>query len=348
MWSMCFHTDSDSKRATLLGALSLLLLGTILNSSSAWGQVAPGSMDVHWDEGAQNCASSSQPPLQVHAYNSQTFILRENLCATFEAPFMYLLIGSSKALLIDTGDVADPAKMPLADTVIKLIHSNGSDKLPLLVVHTHRHLDHRAGDVQFSRLSNVEVVGFDLESVRHFYKFNDRPNGVAEIELGGRIVDVIPTPGHNETEVTFYDRNTGLVFSGDFLLPARLLVDDSKAYVASADRLAAFVRDRPVSFVLGGHIEKDASEQTFPWQSQYHPHERSLQMAKTDILTLPSVMRRFNGFYTTDGNFLMMNSIHILTAFAGALLLALTALVWTLVRYFRRRRRARQRGAAIA
>jgi glyoxylase-like metal-dependent hydrolase (beta-lactamase superfamily II) len=261
---------------------------------------------------------------------------------------MYLLIGSSKALLIDTGDVADPAKMPLADTVIKLIHSNGSDKLPLLVVHTHRHLDHRAGDVQFSRLSNVEVVGFDLESVRHFYKFNDRPNGVAEIELGGRIVDVIPTPGHNETEVTFYDRNTGLVFSGDFLLPARLLVDDSKAYVASADRLTAFVRDRPVSFVLGGHIEKDASEQTFPWQSQYHPHERSLQMAKTDILTLPSVMRRFNGFYTTDGNFLMMNSIHILTAFAGALLLALTALVWTLVRYFRRRRRARQRGAAIA
>jgi len=67
------------------------------------------------------------------------------------------------------------------------------------VVHTHRHLDHRAGDGQFRNLSNFEVIGFDLNSVRRFYHFSDWPNGLAEIDLGDRIVDVIPTPGPQRT-----------------------------------------------------------------------------------------------------------------------------------------------------
>ncbi|MGH9701514.1 MAG: MBL fold metallo-hydrolase, partial [Candidatus Acidiferrales bacterium] len=62
---------------------------------------------------------------------------------------MYLVLGSTKALLIDTGDVADPKMMPLAATVMNLLPGQGPAKLPLLVVHTHRHLDHRAGDAQF-------------------------------------------------------------------------------------------------------------------------------------------------------------------------------------------------------
>src|SRR5262249_779358 len=158
-----------------------------------------------------------------------TFILRENLCITFEAPFMYLLTGSTKAWLIDSGDVSDPKQIPLAETVMQLLPGTGSAKLPLLVVHTHRHLDHRAADSQFANRPNVQVIGFDIDSVRRFYKFTDWPNGLAQIELGDRTLDVIPTPGHNETEVSFYDRNTGLFFSGDFMMPARLLIDDAKA-----------------------------------------------------------------------------------------------------------------------
>jgi hypothetical protein len=38
--------------------------------------------------------------------------------ASFEANFIYLLIGSNKALLIDTGAVADPKAMPLAKTIL--------------------------------------------------------------------------------------------------------------------------------------------------------------------------------------------------------------------------------------
>lgn len=258
---------------------------------------------------------------------------------------MYLLVGSTRALLIDTGDVADPNQMPLAKTVIHLLPGNGSATLPLLVVHTHRHLDHRAGDGQFAHLSNVQVVGFDIDSVRRYYNFTDWPNGIAQINLGGRTVDVLPTPGHNETEVSFYDRNTGLFFSGDFLMPARLLVDNAADYLASAKRLAAFVRDRPISFVLGGHIELDADGQTFPWQSQYHPNEHVLQLTKDDFFALPAAISSFNGFYTNSGRFILIDSMHMLIAFAVLTAMLLIALV-TMLFLYRRRRRARKLRAA--
>ncbi len=328
--------------------LLAMMVVTLFVSSFAWSQLASESMDVHWDEGAADCAKNSQPPLQVHAFNQQTFILRENLCSTFEAPFMYQLIGSKRALLIDTGDVADPNQMPLATTVLSLLPADGSAKLPLLVVHTHRHLDHRAGDVQFEHLPNVQVVGFDIDSVRRFYQFTPWPDGTAQIDLGERTVDVIATPGHNETEVSFYDRNTGLFFSGDFLLPGRLLIGDSSAERASADRVAAFVRDRPVSYVLGGHIEKNANGELFPWESQYHPNEHVLQMTKDDLLALPAAGRSFNGFYTTRGQFIMMNSMRMLIGFAVLAGVIIVAVVWILVHFVRRWLRARRLRAVVA
>lgn len=79
--------------------------------------------------------------------------------------------------------------------------------------------------------------------------FTDLPNGLARINFGERSIDVTPTPGHNETEVSFYYGSTGLCFSGDFLMPERLLVDDANAYLTSAKRVAAFVSDRPVKSV---------------------------------------------------------------------------------------------------
>ena len=313
----------------------------LLVVSSAAAQLVPGSMDVHWDEGAADCSKVSLPPLQVHAYNPQTFILRQNLCSTFEAPFLYLLVGSTKALLIDTGDVADPQKMPLAKTVLDLLPAAGSGKLPLLVVHTHRHLDHRAGDGQFQNLPHVQVVGYELERVKEFYHFTQWPNGVAQVDLGDRTVDVIPSPGHNETEVSFYDRNTGLFFSGDFLISGRLLIDDTPGELATAQRVADFVRDRPVRFVLGGHIEKNAAGELFPWESQYHPREHLLQLTKDDVLALPAAVHRFNGFYTTSGPFVMMNSLRMLYLYAGFVVILLAVFVWLLVRFLRRRRARR-------
>ena len=66
-------------------------------------------------------------------------------CVDPEANFLYLLLGSEKALLIDTGEVADPNKMPLSRSVLALPPLKNGARLPLLVVHTHQHRDDYAG-----------------------------------------------------------------------------------------------------------------------------------------------------------------------------------------------------------
>jgi hypothetical protein len=130
-------------------------------------------------------------------------------------------------------------------------------------------------------------------------------------------------------------------------MPARLLIDDTSADVASAERIAGFVKDHPVSYVLGGHIEMNSAGELFAWESPYHPQEHVLQMTKDDVLALPAAVRSFNGFYTVRGQFTMENTMRILIAFAILILVAVVALVWALVRFFRRRRRARKAAAEI-
>jgi glyoxylase-like metal-dependent hydrolase (beta-lactamase superfamily II) len=274
----------------------------------------------------------------VHRYNADTFILRENLCATYEAPFIYLLIGKNKALLIDTGAVADAKTMPLAQTVISLLETAGS-KVPLMVVHTHGHLDHRSGDDQFRSLPDVEVVPTDLASVKSRFGLTDWPNSIGQIDLGDRVIDVIPTPGHYVSHVAYYDRQTGLFFSGDFLLPGRLLIEDTAADLASARRVVEFVEQRPVSYVLGAHIELDQSGKTI-MGTHYRPNERPLQLTKQDLVDLPRIVNGFNGFYEKRGVYVLMNQNRILILLGVGAVIVLVAIILilrALWRWFRSR-----------
>ena len=303
--------------------------------------VAVRSWNMPWDPGAENCDAHPHPPLEVHRFDSKTFVLRENLCATWEAPFMYLLIGDRRALLIDTGDVASP-KMPLAATVYELLIAQHAPRpLALIVAHTHRHLDHRAGDRQFknSTYDAPTVVGYDIDSVKRYYGFKDWPNGVAHIDLGGRVVDVVPAPGHNETHIVFYDGKTGLLFSGDFLMPARLLVDDPTAYVASAQRVADFVRDKPVTGVLGGHVEMNRAGEIYDWESTYHPNEHALALDKADVLALPATLTKFNGFYAQVGHVTMIDPTrNLLVVVIAASTVFVAAIVAVILGFWRWRR----------
>lgn len=319
----------------------LLAFGVTFACVPLHADPAQGSLDVHWNEGAADCSKTPQPPLQVHRYNAQTFILRESPCATYEAPFMYLLIGSTRALLIDTGDVADPKQVPLAKTIMSLLPGGGSSKMPLIVVHTHGHLDHRRGDPQFQSLANVQVVPTDLEHVKQYFHFGNWPNDSSRLELGDRTIDVLPTPGHYPSHVSYYDRNTGLFFSGDFFLPGRLIIDDATDDLASAQRVADFIRDRPITHVLGGHIELDANGDAFAFGSSYHPNEHVLQLSKQDLLDLPARIAKFNGFYTQDGMFIMFNQFRVLAAELAAILIVLATIVALIWRYLRRRKRVR-------
>jgi hydroxyacylglutathione hydrolase len=314
---------------------------SLLTTTSAWPQPVPGSLNVHWNEGASDCKATPQAPLQVHAYEPQTFILRQNPCVSFEANFLYLLIGSDKALLIDTGAVADPKEMPLAQTISELLPDKDQKKLPLLVAHTHRHMDHRAGDPQFASLPSVEVVPIDLEGVKAFFHFTNWPNEIAHLDLGGRTVDVIPTPGHNPTHVAFYDNRTGILFSGDFLLPGRLLIEDAAAYHESALRVVDFLKTRPLTHILGGHIELNNTGHAYRFGSHHHPNEHRLELAKEDLTGLPAAFESFNGFYARYPNYILTNPNRNLLVLAIIAVAVLIFIAWGVYRLVRRRR---QRG----
>src|SRR5688572_8484280 len=329
---LCFR-PSWKVRTQVTGAMFFL------TATLAWSQPVPGSLDVRWNEGASDCKATPQPPLQVHAYEVHTFILRQSPCAGFEANFLYLLVGNDKALLIDTGAIADPQEMPLAKTILELLPEKDGKKLPLLVAHTHRHSDHRAGDPQFASLPSVQMVPIDLEGVRAFFGFTDWPNGIAQVDLGGRTVEVIPTPGHNETHVAFYDSKTGLLFSGDFLMPGRLLIDDTATYRESALRVVEFLKTRPLTHILGGHIELNKSGEAFRFGSQHHPNERRLELAREDLIALPAALESFNGFYARHPNYILSHPIRNLAAQALIALAVLIFIGWGVRRLWRRRRR---------
>ena len=333
------HIDRLDGFVSRLSDATLLTFAAIVSSViPALSEPTPGSLPGEWNIGAKDCLASPQPPLRVHTYEPQTFILRQNPCASFEANFIYLLIGSDKALLIDTGAVADPQAMPLAKTVMELLPDKEGKKLPLVVAHTHRHLDHRAGDSQFASLPSVQVVPFDLEGVQAFFGFTNWPNGIAHIDLGGRTVDVIPAPGHNPTHVAFYDDRTGILFSGDFLLPGRLLIEDAGAYRESAVRVVDYLKRRPLTHILGGHIELNAAGHAYRFGSHYHPNEHRLELARADLAALPAAFDRFNGFYARYPNYILTNPIHNILALAFAVLVVLSLAAFGLYRLWRRRR----------
>lgn len=324
-------------KEAITGAAVLLLCGLAVA-----GEPPPtGPSDVRWNPGAEDCATSTQPPLQVHRLDAATFVLRQNPCASFEANLMYLLVGDERALLIDSGAIADPASMPLASTVMALLPQRAGVRLPLLVAHTHSHRDHREGDAQFASLPGVEIVPPDEQGVRRRYGFRQWPDGVAQLDLGGRIVHVLPAPGHNDNHIVFHDERTGALFTGDFLLPGRLTVDDAHAFEASAQRVAAFVRDRPVSQVLGGHVELDVDGNLYPHGATFHPRERDMALTKADALALPAALADFNGIYATHANFVITNPKRNLALLAGAVVLVLALAIWGVVRLLRRRRAAR-------
>jgi hydroxyacylglutathione hydrolase len=116
-----------------------------------------------WIHGAPDCAASTDPALQTFKFDDNTFILRQSKCLDFEAPFLYLLFGSRKAFLLDTGAQSPPGHpVPVRDTVRALIQEwqdeHGRPTLELIVAHSHSHGDHVAGDAQFESQPNTHVV----------------------------------------------------------------------------------------------------------------------------------------------------------------------------------------------
>src|SRR2546423_11120202 len=150
------------------------------------GPVA-GDLNVRWIHGSRSKGADSDPLIQVHAYEEHTYVLRQSKVVSFEAPFMYLLFGNDRVLLLDTGATTDPARFPLRETVDGIVSdwlaAHPRDGYEMVVAHTHAHGDHIAGDAQFADRPHTTVVGTDLDPVRAYFGFADWPDQVVTHDL---------------------------------------------------------------------------------------------------------------------------------------------------------------------
>ncbi|MFN0250014.1 MAG: MBL fold metallo-hydrolase [Kofleriaceae bacterium] len=243
----------------------------------------PGTLNVVWIHGSQNCAQNADPELQEHAYNATTIIFRQNKCRTFEAPFIYLLIGETSALLLDTGATNTPA-------LRNALRARIGQK-PLLVAHTHAHGDHVAGDPQFAGQPNTMVVATNLTAIRAAFGTTASTPGMRD--LGNRVLDVFEIPGHHGQHLAIYDRNTGLLFTGDTLYPGMLFVQDWTQFRATATKLAQWVGAHPISHVLGAHIEMTSTpRQSYPYMTTFQPNEHVLQLGAAQVMELESATQQ--------------------------------------------------------
>ncbi len=271
-----------------------------MNSVDFSKTYSEGTFPNKWIHGTHPEASVRDPLIQVHKYNTNTIIMRQSKDITFEAPFIFLLFGKEKALLIDTGATKEAKKFPLRKTVDKLINnwlqSIPSDNYQLIITHTHGHNDHTTGDVQFVDRKNTILVKKDIESLKSFFKIKNWPQDIISFDLGGRIIDIIPTPGHDDREISFYDRWTKILLTGDLIYPGRLYIKDFSAFNKSISTLIKFSKKNEIKYLLGCHIEiTNKNGVDYPTTTKYQPQEPPLQMKVGQLKLIQNAISQTKG-----------------------------------------------------
>lgn len=179
-----------------------------------------------------------------------------------EEVISYLILGSDKALLFDTGMGISNMQAVVA----------GLTKLPVSVLNSHTHNDHVGDNWRFSEVYGMDTdftranargskedaqaelapdeicgalpAGFDTKAyaTKAFHITHWLHNG-DKIDLGGRTLKVISTPGHTPDAIALLDEKDGLLFTGDTFYPGPIYLyrpeTDLDAYVASVQKLAA-------------------------------------------------------------------------------------------------------------
>jgi glyoxylase-like metal-dependent hydrolase (beta-lactamase superfamily II) len=179
-----------------------------------------------------------------------------------EEVISYLVVGRDKALLFDTGMGISNIQAVVA----------GLTKLPVSVVNSHTHNDHVGDNWRFSDVYGMDTeftranargsredaqaelapdeicgalpAGFDAKaySTKPFHIMHWLHDG-DKIDLGGRTLKVIGTPGHTPDSIALLDEKNGLLFTGDTFYAGPIYLyrpeTDLDVYLASVKKLAA-------------------------------------------------------------------------------------------------------------
>ena len=191
-----------------------------------------------------------------------------------EEVISYLIVGGKRTVLFDTGMGISDIKKVTAELT----------QLPIVVLNSHSHNDHVGDNWQFETIDGMDT-GFTRANARGAREdaqaeiaadqicgqlpkgFDPKTYGTKpwkitaythdgdRIDLGGRTLEVIATPGHTPDAISLLDRANGLLFTGDTYYPATIWLyrpeTDFAAYDASIRRLAALAPQ--IKTVLGAH-----------------------------------------------------------------------------------------------
>lgn len=209
----------------------------------------------------------------IDRIDDTTYIISEY--RHWEETHCYLLIGSERSLLIDTG----LGIRNICEEVNRL-----TDR-PVIAVATHIHWDHIGGHKYFPEFyAQAEELDWlngkfplTLDAIRdmvvdrcdlpdgfdigNYTLFQGTPSKVLTdhdiIDIGGRKIEALHTPGHSPGHLCFWEKDRGYLFTGDLVYKDILLAyypsTDPEEYLASLERVAAL----PVKKVFPAHHSLD-------------------------------------------------------------------------------------------
>jgi glyoxylase-like metal-dependent hydrolase (beta-lactamase superfamily II) len=154
------------------------------------------------------------------------------------------------------------------------------------------------GDEQFLNLPGVQFIAAIPSDVQRAAGIANWPVDIGKIDLGERLLDVIPIPGHHAASIALYDRRTGNLLTGDSLYPGRLYTSDADVpiYAASAQRLTNFAEAHPIAHVLGTHIEQSRTPfLDYSRGTTYQPEEHVLELTRAHIFELNDAFQNMEG-----------------------------------------------------
>ena len=212
-----------------------------------------GSAIVTWS--AEQAEKYRNNYAEKFVYRDEDVVFRQIDDSTWEGnghlmynESIYVLEGSDKALVIDAG-----MRVSHLDKAVAAL----TDK-PVMLVLTHGHGDHVGGISSFPELW---INPADKDMLRRYEgKVNELEDGQV-IDLGGRQIEVLFTPGHTPGSTTFFDKERHYGFSGDSFGSTNLLLSMTfKTLINTCTRASEYMQKNGIEKLYPGHYHGDNPE----------------------------------------------------------------------------------------